>query len=78
MTEIVDDDEDDDLEILDKNENKLEMFWYLEKGVVKSAKDVPVQFQQPGNPSPQLDCSVGGLYYKIYAEGTFYQKIVEN
>ena len=59
------------LQILDKNENKLEMFWYLENGIVKSSKDVPPQFQQPGNPSPQLDCSVGGLYYKIYAEGVF-------
>ena len=58
-----------DLEILDRNESKLEAFWYLESGVVQASKEVPVHFQQRDSPSPQLDCSVGGLYYKIYAEG---------
>jgi hypothetical protein len=30
---------------------------------------VPTQFKSRDGNSPQLDCSVGGLYYKIYAEG---------
>jgi len=62
-------DENDDFEILDKNEPKMEAFWYLENGAVKASKEVPKHFQQEESTSPQLDCSVGGLYYKIYAEG---------
>ena len=57
------------MEILDKNEAVVEAFWYLENGLVKSSKEVPPHFQQSTSNSPQLDCSVGGLYYKIYAEG---------
>lgn len=60
--------DDTEIQILDKPET-IEAFWYLEHGLVQVSKDVPTQFKSRDGNSPQLDCSVGGLYYKIYAEG---------
>ena len=45
-----------------------ECFWFLENGKINSAKEVPQHFQNSDGSGPKLDCSVGGLYYKIFAE----------
>ena len=42
-----------------------ELFWFLENGTVKSAKDVPAHFRNDEGTGPKLDCSVGGSYFLI-------------
>ena len=63
-------DTSDEVELVDeiKGQQQNELFWFLENGKTHSAARVPAQFQNPDGTGPKLDCSVGGLYYKIFAE----------
>lgn len=62
-------DDSDDLEIVERTEAPVETFWYLEKSFVISSKVIPLSYRSPiDSNAPNLDLSVGGLFYKIYAE----------
>ena len=63
---VVDSESEEEVEIV--KDSPSEAFWFLEDGVVKSSKDVPDHFKNDEGTGPKLDCSVGGLYYKIYAD----------
>jgi len=61
--------EDDLVEVIsDKPPPEIDTFWCLENCKIVGLKSVPPSFQSRANPgSPNVDFSVGGLYYKIYA-----------
>jgi hypothetical protein len=61
--------EDDLVEVVsDRPPPEIDTFWCLENCKISGLKSVPPSFQSRNNPgSPNVDFSVGGLYYKIYA-----------
>lgn len=67
VEEKPDSESEEEIELI-KDRETVEAFWYLEDGIVKSAKEVPSHFKNDDGSGPKLDCSVGGLYYKIYAD----------
>ncbi|CAG5090916.1 Oidioi.mRNA.OKI2018_I69.PAR.g12767.t1.cds [Oikopleura dioica] len=60
--------DDDLIEVVQTRQPEIDTFWCIENGKIYASKAVPPSFQLKSSPpNPDVDLSVGGLYYKIYA-----------